>query len=151
MLRTKQLLELHQTLFPHPIYGKKWSGYARLLWYSLKYISILLSMVNTWYRPSFCVHIACGSIVYWPPIQSMVQLKKFSLSTPINTLWEEFRTLCANCIPTVPTKPTCTSWKQPWISSHIRRLSCKKQHLYKALQSDLIVQTNGKHTETLRR
>jgi len=30
MLRSKQLLELHQTLFPHPIYGKKQSGYARL-------------------------------------------------------------------------------------------------------------------------
>jgi len=32
MLRSKQLLELHQTLFPHPIYGKKRSGYARLYW-----------------------------------------------------------------------------------------------------------------------
>ena len=30
MCRSKQLLELHQTLFPHPIYGKKRSGYARL-------------------------------------------------------------------------------------------------------------------------
>ena len=38
--------------------------------------------------------------------------------------------LCSKCISSIPTKPTCTSRKQQWISSHIRRLSRKKRHLY---------------------
>ena len=42
-------------------------------------------------------------------------LRKFSLSTPIDTLWEEFKLMCLNCLTHVPTK---LSTKQPWITSH---------------------------------
>jgi len=45
---------------------------------------------------------------------------KFSISTPIDILWEEFKSLYSKCISSIPTKPFRTSNSQPWISSYIR-------------------------------
>ena len=55
---------------------------------------------------------------------------KFSLSTPINTLWEEFKSICFDCLSLVPAKFSNTAAKQPWITTHIKRLSRKKRRLY---------------------
>ena len=65
---------------------------------------------------------------------------KFSQSTSVDILWEEFRSLCFNSISSIPTKSTSTSQKQPWISSHIRRLSRKKRRLY-----NIAKRTNSPH------
>ena len=65
---------------------------------------------------------------------------KFSQSTSVDILWEEFRSLCLNCIFSIPTKSTNTSRKRPWISSHIRRLSHKKRCLY-----NIAKRTNSSH------
>ena len=72
---------------------------------------------------------------------------KFSTTVPIDTLWEEFKSLCSGCISSIPTKPIHTSNNQPWISSFIRQLSRKKQCLY---NNDLTVHVNGKITKTLK-
>ena len=61
---------------------------------------------------------------------SQLFFSKFSLSTPINTLWEEFKSICSDCLSLVPTKFSNTAAKQPWITTHIKRLSRKKQRLY---------------------
>ena len=47
-------------------------------------------------------------------------LSKFSLSTPVDTLWEEFKSVCLRCLTYVPTKNSRIGTKQPWITSHIR-------------------------------
>ena len=48
--------------------------------------------------------------------------------TPIQDLWDAFKTMCMNCLQFVPTK-TVPSGKsnQPWATPLIRRLSRKKQ------------------------
>ena len=57
-------------------------------------------------------------------------ISKFSLSTPVDTLWEEFKSMCSYCLTYVPTKNSRIGTKQPWITSHIKRLSRRKQRLY---------------------
>lgn len=54
----------------------------------------------------------------------------FSTSTPVDTLWEKFKSLCFRCISFIPTKPIRSSHTKPWISSYIRRLTRKKQRLF---------------------
>jgi len=54
----------------------------------------------------------------------------FPTSNPIDILWEEFKSLCSRCISFIPTKTSRNSHTKPWISSHIRRLTWKKQRLY---------------------
>jgi len=66
--------------------------------------------------------------------------EKYSQSTPVDILWEEFRLLCIDCISSIPTRSMCTIQKQPWITSYIRRLSRKKKRLYKIAK-----QTNSPH------
>ena len=62
----------------------------------------------------------------------------YSPSTPINSLWEEFKNLCHKCLSTIPTKQITSSAKKPWINRHIRSLSRRKHRLYKrARQSGL--------------
>ena len=61
---------------------------------------------------------------------SQLFFSKFSLSTPINTLWEEFKSICFDYLSLVPAKFSNTAAKQPWITTHIKRLFLKKQRLY---------------------
>jgi len=49
-------------------------------------------------------------------------LKKFSLSTPVDILWEEFKLMCFSCLDHVPTKLCGTGTRQPWVTPHIERL-----------------------------
>ena len=68
-------------------------------------------------------------VIYQEPINTVQSafFSKFSLSTPINTLWEEFKSICFDCLSLVPAKLSNTAAKQPWITTHIKRLS---RHLY---------------------
>ena len=54
----------------------------------------------------------------------------FSTSTPIDILWEEFKSLCFRCMSFIPTKTSRITHTKPWISSYIRCLTRKKQSLY---------------------
>ena len=57
-------------------------------------------------------------------------LSKFSLSTPVDVLWTEFKQMCYNCLAHVPTRLLNTGTRQSWVTCRIKRLSRKKQHLY---------------------
>jgi len=59
----------------------------------------------------------------------------YSTSTSIDILWEEFKSLCSNCLSYIPTKLCSSENKKPWINSHIKRLSRKKQRLYNLAKS----------------
>ena len=56
--------------------------------------------------------------------------EKFSLSTPVNILWKEYKSMFLECLDHVPTRSNTIGMKQLWITPHIKRLSCKKQSLY---------------------
>ena len=57
-------------------------------------------------------------------------LSKYSLSTPVDILWNEFKQMCFDCLSHVPTKHFSTGTKQPWVTNRIKRLSRKTQRLY---------------------
>ena len=62
-------------------------------------------------------------------------LEKHSITSPVNTLWDEFKDMCHRCLDHIPTRLTTTRCKQPWISSYIRRLSRRKQRMYNLARS----------------
>ena len=54
-----------------------------------------------------------------------------STSTPIDILWNDFMSICNTLsMDLVPTKLSSAKHHQPWIHSHIKCLTCKKQHAY---------------------
>jgi len=53
-------------------------------------------------------------------------LHQFNLETPINTLWNEFKSLCDTCLATVPFKFSSTKFCPPWLTRQIKRLSRQK-------------------------
>ena len=57
-------------------------------------------------------------------------LNNYSLSTPVDTLWKKFKQMCLSCLSHVPTRQFSTQTKRPWMTTRIKRLSCKNQHLY---------------------
>jgi len=70
-------------------------------------------------------------IILWikadtPTIKEMIAhfsseiFNNFSISTPIDILWEEFKSLCSRCMSFIPKKTSRNSNTKPWISSHIR-------------------------------
>ena len=63
-----------------------------------------------------------------------------STSTPIDILWNDFMSICNTCMDLVPTKLSSTKHHQPWINSHIKRLTRKKQRAYNHARS-----TNTEH------
>ena len=54
-----------------------------------------------------------------------------TINTPVQDLWDAYKSMCMNCLQLVPTK-TAPSGKsnQPWATPLIRRLSSKKKRLY---------------------
>jgi len=62
-------------------------------------------------------------------------LEKYSVSTPVNILWNDFKTMCLSCLDHVPTRSNTNRCKQPWVSSHIRQLSRRKQRMYNLARS----------------
>ena len=63
-----------------------------------------------------------------------------TIDTPIQDLWDAYKTMCLNCLQLVPTKSVPTGkCNQPWATPFIRRLSSKKWRLYnRARRSDLL-------------
>jgi len=53
-----------------------------------------------------------------------------SVSTPVNTLWNDFMSICNTCMDQVPSRITSTKYHQPWITNHIKRLTHRKQRAY---------------------
>ena len=63
-----------------------------------------------------------------------------TINTPVQDLWDAYKSMCMNCLQLVPTK-TAPSGKsnQPWATPLIRYLSSKKKRLYnRARRSDLV-------------
>ena len=51
-------------------------------------------------------------------------------SSPVYTLWSTFLSICNECLDIVPTRLGNFNNKQPWITTHIKRLSRRKQRAY---------------------
>ena len=62
-------------------------------------------------------------------------LHQFNLETPINTLWNEFKSLCDTCLATVPFKFSSTKFCPPWLTRQIKRLSRQKRRRYNTARS----------------
>ena len=64
--------------------------------------------------------------------QSLCQhfVSTHSTSTSVDILWNDFMSICNTCMDLVPTKLSSTKHHQPWINSHIKRLTRKKQRAY---------------------
>ena len=54
----------------------------------------------------------------------------YNHNTPVNTLWDEFKTLCNSCIEMIPQRLFCANDQPPWITRDIKRLFRKKQCKY---------------------
>jgi len=60
-----------------------------------------------------------------------ILLQSTSTSTPVDLLWEEFKSVCSECMNCVPSRVLSTSRNRyPWITHHIRKLSRQKQRMY---------------------
>ena len=57
-------------------------------------------------------------------------LSSNTVDTPIQELWDKFKSSCLKCMDLIPTKSTSKKFHQPWITSHIKRLTKRKQRLY---------------------
>ena len=53
-----------------------------------------------------------------------------SADTPVQELWDSFKSMCQKCLELVPSKSLSNSIKYPWITPQIKRLSNRKQRLY---------------------
>ena len=62
-------------------------------------------------------------------------LEKHSMTSPVNTLWDEFKDMCQRCLDLIPSRLIATSHRQPWISPNIRQLSHRKQGMYNSARS----------------
>ena len=51
------------------------------------------------------------------------------LATPVEIIWNNFARICNTCLDLVPTKLCSPNSKQPWITTHIKRLSRRKKVL----------------------
>ena len=54
----------------------------------------------------------------------------YSVITHINILWNNFLDICNQCLNLIPTKMSSSKFHQPWITSHIKQLTHKKQWAY---------------------
>lgn len=56
---------------------------------------------------------------------------RFTSSTPVQSLWDDFSTECNRLIEQyVPSKLTSSRFHQPWVNTEIKRLSRRKQKAY---------------------
>jgi len=60
--------------------------------------------------------------------------RDFTIDTPVQYLWDAFKSLCYQCLSSIPHKTISNSSKPPWITRHIKRLSNKKQRVYNQAQ-----------------
>ena len=59
----------------------------------------------------------------------------YTISTPIQDLWENFKSFCQECLDLVPYRFYKSSTKQPWINAQIKHLSNRKRRLYNKARS----------------
>jgi len=65
-------------------------------------------------------------------------ISHYTVNTPIQDLWDSFKSFCMEWLDLIPYKFYKTNNKQPWINRHIKRLANKKRRRYnKARQSSL--------------
>ena len=57
-------------------------------------------------------------------------LVKYRSDQPVSILWNNFKSLCDDCLNLIPTKSISTNNSHPWISTFIRRLPRRKQRCY---------------------
>ena len=62
-------------------------------------------------------------------------MNKYTYSSSIDMLWNEYQTLCETCINLVPCRVTSTRFGPPWLTNDIKRLSKKKQRWYNIARS----------------
>jgi len=64
-------------------------------------------------------------------------MHQFNLETLINTLWDEFRSLCDTytCLAIVPFKFSSNKFHPPWLTRQIKRLSRQKHQRYNTARS----------------
>ena len=53
-----------------------------------------------------------------------------TISTPVTILWDDFKSICYECLDMIPVKEVSSNSKLIWINRIIKRLSRKKQKLY---------------------
>ena len=65
-------------------------------------------------------------------MQLLIQdyMSSYSVSTPINVLWNKFADICDYCLKLIPTKTSSSKFHQPWITNHVKRLTHRKQRAY---------------------
>ena len=65
-------------------------------------------------------------------IQSLCEdfVINFSITTPVSTSWNKFSDICNQCLKLIPSKWSSNKRKQPWITSHIKQITHKKQRAY---------------------
>jgi len=59
-------------------------------------------------------------------------MNQFNSETPVNTLWDKFKSLC---VATVPFKFSCNKSYPPWLTRQNKRLSMQKQWRYNTARS----------------
>ena len=57
-------------------------------------------------------------------------ISEYHASNPINSLWFNFKNLCKEIMDTVPSKTTTQRFSQTWITTPIKKLSCRKHRAY---------------------
>ena len=63
-------------------------------------------------------------------------LRERETSLPINTLWNEFKSVCTSTIhKNIPSKYTSTRYSQPWCNRNIKRLSRRKRRAHRKARS----------------
>ena len=60
---------------------------------------------------------------------------EYTTDTPVNTLWEENKSLCDSCLTLVAHTRTSDKHRPPWIIKQIKRLSRQKQRRYNTAHS----------------
>ena len=81
-------------------------------------------LINLWNRANF--HAINDVIILF----SNTFPSENSADTPVQELWDSFKSMCQKCLELVPSKSLSNSIKYPWIKPQIKRLSNRKQWLY---------------------
>jgi len=58
-----------------------------------------------------------------------------SINTPIQSMWNQFKSICSDCLNLVPSKILSSRFNQPWITPHTKRICRKKRRLFARAQS----------------
>jgi len=71
--------------------------------------------------------------------------------SPVNMLWDKFKTLCKSCIDMIPHKMSRTNAQPPWITHNINRCPERNDIVYATKLVELILMQTGWCTAILRK